>query len=387
MLRFLTAGESHGPALSVIIEGLPAGMPLKAEDINVQLQRRQQGYGRGGRMQIEKDQVQITAGVRHGETLGSPVALTIVNRDWENWRVSMSAEAAAAKQKILRLARPRPGHADLVGALKYDRSDLRDILERASARETTTRVAMGAVARTLLQHVGVQVGSWVESIGAAKMKPAEASPAEWVRKAEASDVRCPDPRAALAMHRVIDQASKAGDTLGGVFVVSAWGLVPGLGSHVHWDRRLETRLTAALMSIPAIKGVEVGIGFQSAVWSGSQVHDEIVYKRGQGYRRSTNHAGGLEGGMTTGEPLWLRTAMKPIATLRQPLMSVDMKTKKAQAAGYERSDVCAVPAAAVVGEAMIAGELARAYQEKFGGDSLKELVANLKAYSRRLAQR
>jgi chorismate synthase len=387
MLRFLTAGESHGPALSVIVEGMPAGVPLAAEQINRHLQRRQQGYGRGGRMLIERDQVQITAGVRHGETLGSPVAMTIANRDWENWRVSMSVEDHSEKAGVARLSRPRPGHADLVGALKYDRSDLRDILERASARETAARVAAGSVARVLLEQLGVAVGSWVESIGAAKTKILTGSPESLSRKAESSDVRCPDEKNAVAMRRAIDRASQAGDTLGGVFSLAAWGLVPGVGSHVQWDRRLGARLTAGVMSIPAIKGVEIGIGFQSAVWPGSQVHDEIIYRKGKGYCRASNQAGGLEGGMTTGEPLILRAAMKPIATLRRPLRSVDMKTKKNTAAGYERSDVCAVPAAAVVGEAVVAWELAAGYQEKFGGDSLKEMQANLQAYCRRLLNR
>lgn len=387
MLRFLTAGESHGPALSVIVEGLPAGLPLKAADVDAQLQRRQIGYGRGGRMRIERDQVQITAGVRHGETLGTPVAMTIFNRDWENWRVSMGVAGPVPKTGVTRLTRPRPGHADLVGALKYGRTDLRDILERASARETAARVAAGSLARVLLEHLGVTLGSWVESIGGARWARVSGKPELLAKKAEASDVRCPDVKTAAAMRRAIDAAAKAGDTLGGVFTVAAWGLVPGLGSHVHYDRRLDARLAAALMSIPAIKGVEAGSAFANAALPGSRVHDEIVRRAGQGYARKTNTAGGLEGGMTTGEPLWLRAAMKPIATLRKPLKSVDMKTKRPQAAGYERSDVCAVPAAAVVGEAMTAWELARGYQEKFGGDSLQELQANWRNYKQQLKSR
>jgi chorismate synthase len=330
-------------------------------------------------MQIERDRAVITAGVRHGETLGSPLALTIANRDWENWRVSMAAEAPAP-QTVTRLTRPRPGHADLVGSLKYGRTDLRDILERASARETAARVAVGAVARVLLAQLGVALGSWVESIGAARLGRIAGEPAALAKKAEASDVRCPDPKTAAAMRRVIDAAGAAGDTLGGVFVVSAWGLVPGIGSHVHWDRRLDARLGAALLSIPAVKGVEAGPAFANAVLPGSRVHDVIIRRPGAGYGRATNAAGGLEGGMTTGEPLWLRAAMKPIATLRKPLKSVDMKTKKTQAAGYERSDVCAVPAAAVVGEAMAAWALACGYAEKFGGDSLRELQTNWRNY-------
>jgi chorismate synthase len=387
MLRFLTAGESHGPALSVIVEGLPAGLPLCADDFDRQLQRRQLGYGRGGRMLIERDQVQITAGVRHGETLGSPLGLTIFNRDWENWRVSMASAGPAPKTGVNRLTRPRPGHADLVGALKYGRTDLRDILERASARETAARVAVGAVARVLLGHLGVTLGSWVESIGAARLTRAAGEPAALFKQAEASDVRCPDAKTSAAMRRAIDAAQAAGDTLGGLFVVSAWGLVPGIGSHVQWDRRLDARLAAALMSIPAIKGVEAGPAFANAAVPGSRVHDEIIRRPQTGYARSTNAAGGLEGGMTTGEPLWLRAAMKPIATLKKPLKSVDMKTKKTQAAGYERSDVCAVPAAAVVGEAMVAWVLASGYQEKFGGDSLQEIQANWRNYRQRLLAR
>jgi chorismate synthase len=387
MLRFLTAGESHGPALSVILEGLPAGLPLAAADIDEQLQRRQQGYGRGGRMQIERDRAQITAGVRHGETLGSPLALTIVNRDWENWRVSLAAAGPAPKTGIVRLTRPRPGHADLAGALKYGRTDLRDILERASARETAARVAVGAVARILLGHLGVVLGSWVESIGAVRLPKISGVPVVLAKKAESSDVHCPDVKTSAAMRRAIDAAQTDGDTLGGIFVVSAWGLVPGIGSHVHWDRRLDARLAAALMSIPAIKGVETGPGFANAALPGSRVHDEIIRRPGFGYGRTSNAAGGLEGGMTTGEPLWLRAAMKPIATLKKPLRSVDMKTKKAQAAGYERSDVCAVPAAAVVGEAMTAWELACAYQEKFGGDSLPEMLTNFRNYRQGLKNR
>jgi chorismate synthase len=373
--------------LSLIVEGLPAGLPLAAGDIDRQLQRRQSGYGRGGRMLIERDQVQITAGVRHGETLGSPLALTIINRDFENWRKSMAAEGPAPKDGVHRLTRPRPGHADLVGALKYDREDLRDILERASARETAARVAAGTVARLLLDQLGVALGSWVESIGAAVLAKSMGEPAVLSKRAEASDVHCPDPKTSAAMRRAIDAAGAAGDTLGGVFVVAAWGLVPGIGSHVQWDRRLDARLAAALMSIPAIKGVEAGSGFENARRPGSRVHDEIIRKRGLGYGRASNTAGGLEGGMTTGEPLWLRAAMKPIATLKKPLKSVDMKTKKTQAAGYERSDVCAVPAAAVVGEAMAAWVLAGGYLEKFGGDSLTELKANWRNYWQRIKAR
>lgn len=386
MLRFLTAGESHGQNLTVILEGLPAGLSLSSREINVDLARRQRGYGRGGRMQIERDQAQITAGVRRGETLGSPLALVIPNRDWENWQTLMAVEPVSPPRGEGRLTRPRPGHADLVGALKYGREDVRDILERASARETAARVAAGAVAKALLKALGAAVGSWVESIGPEAAAKLSGAPRTLARLAERSDVRCPQPAAASRMRRAIDRAAAAGDTLGGVFIVAAWGLAPGLGSHVHWDRKLSTRLAGALASIPAVKGVEIGMGFSAAAWPGSKVHDVITYRRGS-FNRQTNHAGGLEGGMTTGEPLWLRVAMKPIATLRRPLRSVDLRTKKTLAAGYERSDVCAVPAAAVVGEAVLALELAKAYQEKFGGDSIREMAENLRAFQRAVAKR
>ncbi len=386
MLRFLTAGESHGQALTVILEGLPAGLPLTPRAINLELARRQRGYGRGGRMQIERDQVQITAGVRRGETLGSPLAMMIPNRDWVNWQALMAVEPAPWPRGASRLTRPRPGHADLVGALKYGRQDLRDILERASARETAARVAAGAVAKALLRAVGAAVGSWVERIGSAAVIRLTGAPRTLALQAERSDVRCPQPAAAGRMRRAIDRATAAGDTLGGIFTVAAWGVVPGLGSHAHWDRRLSTRLAGALASIPAVKGVEEGLGFGAAAWPGSRVHDVITYRQGR-FARRTNHAGGLEGGMSTGEPVLLRAVMKPIATLRRPLKSVDLETKKSQTAGYERSDVCAVPAAAVVGEAMVALELARAYQEKFGGDSVRELAENLRAYRRALSKR
>lgn len=386
MLRFLTAGESHGRALVVILEGLPAGLPIVAGDINRELARRQQGYGRGPRMRIEADRAQILSGVRLGQTLGTPLALLIENRDWPNWRDSMQPEPLRPGAKIQTLTRPRPGHADLAGALKYDRRDLRDILERASARETTARVAAGAVAKILLSEFGVRFGSWVDSIGPVRSAGPGGKPSAWANRAETSDVRCPDPKTAAAMRRAIDRAGRAGDTLGGVFTVSSWGLPAGLGSHVHWDRRLDTALAGALMSIPAVKGVEIGLGFAAAGLPGSRVHDPITFRAGRGYGRRSNQAGGLEGGITTGEPLLLRAAMKPIATLRKPLPSVDMKSHRPLAAGYERSDVCAVPAAAVVGEAMVALVLARAWQEKFGGDSLADLRAAWKAYLSRLAR-
>jgi chorismate synthase len=386
MLRFLTAGESHGPQLTVILEGLPAGLPLAAERIDRELRRRQQGHGRGGRMAIESDRVRILSGVRFGQTLGSPVTLVIANRDWANWAERMASEGPAPRGLEL-VTRPRPGHADLSGVLKYGRRDVRDILERASARETAARVAAGAVAKVLLGRLGIELGSWVERIGIVPAGKLDRTPKVLAAAAERSVVRCPNATAARSMRRAIDHARAAGDTLGGVFTVAAWGLPAGLGSHVHWDRRLDGQLAAALMSIPAIKGVEIGMGFAAAARSGSEVHDEIRWRRGSGFFRATNRAGGLEGGMTTGEPLLLRAAMKPIATLRRPLRSVELATKRSIAAGYERSDTCAVPAAAVVGEAVTALTLAQACQEKFGGDSLDEMRANWRHYLQALARR
>jgi chorismate synthase len=389
MFRFLTAGESHGLCLTVIVDGLPAGLKISQDFLNQELGRRQQGYGRGGRMAIERDQAQVTSGMRRGQTLGSPVAIVIANRDWANWEKIMDPMQAHSLADSRALTRPRPGHADLVGALKYQREDLRDILERASARETAARVAAGSLAKALLAAFDVRLGSWVESIGPARWKSdpdKRADPAAWSKQAEQSDVRCPDSAASLRMRRAIKAAGEAGDTLGGIFTVAAWGMPAGLGSHVQWDQRLDMRVAGAVMSIPAIKGVEFGLGFQSAMLPGSKVHDPILYNSRKGFSRQSNRAGGTEGGMSTGEPLLVRAAMKPIATLRRPLASVDMKTKKPLAAGYERSDVCAVPAAAVVAEAMVAIELARVFQEKFGGDSVKEMQANWKHYLQRLAR-
>jgi chorismate synthase len=393
-LRFTTAGESHGPALTTVIEGIPAGLPLLAEQIDQQLQRRQGGYGRGGRMRIESDRAEILAGVRHGETLGSPIALLVRNRDWANWTRAMAVEPvddADDDELHRRVHLPRPGHADLVGVLKYDRTDARDILERASARETTARVAASSVARSLLEELGVTVGSHVVSIGGIEARPPDLLPADLNTAADASPVRCLDADAEERMIEAIDAAKREGDTLGGVFEVVVRGVPVGLGSHVSWDRKLDGRLAAALMSIQAIKGVEVGLGFEAARRPGSRVHDEIVgdarAERGGGYGRTGNHAGGLEGGITTGTPLVLRAAMKPISTLMRPLRSIDLRTGEPAAAVRERSDVCAVPAAAVVGEAMAALVVADAVLEKFGGDSLAELRRNLDSYLRALAAR
>lgn len=379
MLRFLTAGESHGRALIAVLEGLPAGLPLAAADIDADLARRQRGYGRGARMEIERDRVEITAGVRGGETLGSPLALRIENRDWENWRDTM--DKAAGPLSGVPVTRPRPGHADLAGAVKYGRADLRDVLERASARETAARVAVGAVARRLLREFGISVHSHVLAIAGIGADNIPAAALEAAEAAEASPVRCADPVASLEMMRAIDRAKREGNSLGGVWEIIAVGLPPGLGSHVHWDRRLDGRLAAAVMSIPGIKGVEIGLGFEAAGLPGTAVHDPIrLGRESSRLVRLTNHAGGVEGGITNGEPLVVRAAMKPIPTLTQPLESVDLADFTSRPAAAERSDVCAVPAAAVVGEAVIAVELARAVQEKFGGDSLQEMLAAYRRY-------
>lgn len=374
-LRWLTAGESHGPSLTAVLEGIPAGLPLLAEDLDRDLARRQRGYGRGGRQKIERDHAEITAGVRGGETLGGPIALAVANLDHERWRDRMGAAPFAAPPEPL--VRPRPGHADLAGALKYDRRDARDVLERASARETAARVAVGAVCRRLLGACGVEVVSWVVSIGGERWDGAGA-PRELHRLAEESDVRCPDPDASARMRAAIHAASHEGDTLGGIFEVQALGVPPGLGSHVQWDRRLDGRLSAALASVQAIKGVEIGLGFEAARIPGSRVHDPIRWEGG--FSRGSNGAGGLEGGITNGMPVVLRAAMKPIATLRRALPSVDWSTKEPSDAAFERSDVCAVPAASVVGEAMVCLVLAEALLEKTGGDSLAEVLRNLDGY-------
>ncbi len=377
MLRFLTAGESHGPCLTAILEGMPAGLPLTAEDINVDLARRQKGYGSGGRMKIERDVVQILGGVMGGCTTGGPIALRIVNRDWANWR----------DRDIPPMTIPRPGHADLTGTLKYGYRDLRLALERASARETAARVAVGAVCRRLLLEFDVVVGSYIVEIGGVIADlPDELDYTNRFTLAEASEVRCPMAEASQAMRVRIQEAARVKDTLGGVFEVVALSLPPGLGSHVHWDRRLTGRLAAALMSIPAIKGVEIGPAFENAALLGTEVHDQIFVGRGEAEDRvlirRTNRAGGLEGGITTGQPLILRAAMKPISTTLTPLQSVDLATGEPAATRYERSDICAVPRAAVVGEAMVAFVLADALLEKLGGDSLDEMRPRFAALRR-----
>jgi len=356
MLRFLTAGESHGRAMVAILEGLPAGLPVDEDAINGQLARRQFGYGRGGRMQLEQDRAEILAGVIRGETIGSPVALSITNRDWRKDEPDIT--------------RPRPGHTDLVGALKYGFDEVRRVLERSSARETATRVAVGAICRRLLEEFGARISSHVTEIGGEAIRTRPERLEDIHALSEASAVRCVDPEAEGRMKAAIDAAGERGDTLGGVFEVVVLGLPPGLGSHVHWDRKLDARLAAAVMSINAIKGVEFGLGFEVARTPGSRAHDEIFYDRARGFYRKTNRSGGLEGGTTSGDPLIVRVAMKPLSTLRTPLQSVDIRTKEVVQAVVVRSDVCAVPAAGVIGEAMVAFVLAEAFLEKFGGDAV-----------------
>ena len=398
MLRFLTAGESHGQALVVIVEGVPAGLPLGADDLSPDLARRQLGYGRGRRMAIEQDRAEILSGVRRGETLGAPIALVIRNRDWTNWQHTMSLDAQPDESlpgaRRAAVTRPRPGHADLAGGLKYSREDLRDVLERASARETAARVAAGAIARKLLARYHIDVTSHVIEIGGAALADPLAVRFEQARALAADDdVRCVDASVASAMRQVIDKAKEAGDTVGGAFEVIAHGVPPGLGSYVHWDRKLDGRLAQAVMSIPAIKAV--GLGRASAVGHlpGSKVHDEILPADGAssgtvpGLRRPTNNAGGLEGGVTNGEDVRVTAWMKPISTLMKPLRSVDLSTLSEAAAAIERSDVCAVPAAAVVGEAVVAFVLADALLEKLGADSVGEIDSAFARLTSRLTER
>lgn len=386
MLRFLTAGESHGELLIGVIEGMPAGLLIRITDIDRDLDRRQSGYGRGSRMKIEKDSVKLYTGVRWGRTLGSPIGLVIRNKDWENWRDKMSADPMFLNTANP-ITRPRPGHADMAGALKYGTTDIRNILERASARETAMRVAVGAVAKRLLEEFGIEVMSHVLSIGGVFAKVAKASPKEIKKRAEVSELRCADMDAEKRMLRKIDAAKSAGDSLGGVFEVIVTGMPPGLGSHAHWDRKLDGTLAAALMSIQAIKGVEIGAGFGAANRPGSSVHDEIYWSKKDGFYRKSNMAGGIEGGISNGENIVLRAAMKPIPTLVKPLRSVDMVSKKPFKATVERSDVCAVPAAGVVAEGAVAFALASAMVEKFGGDSIDEMKRNYSAYDRQLKMR
>ena len=377
-LRFLTAGESHGKGLTVIVEGIPAGLPLTEEYLARDMARRQKGYGRGGRMQIEKDHAEIMAGVRQGMTLGSPISLWVQNRDWDNWQGPMSI--GKTDKEPTRVTRLRPGHADLAGVVKYGQDDVRNILERASARETAARVAAGGVAKRFLDEFGIELNAHVLSVSGHQAELP--SSIDW-EKVEESPVRCADPDAEKIMMRAIDEAKEAGDTAGGVFEVIATGVPVGLGSHIQWDHKLDGRIAQALMSIHAVKGVEIGTGFSQADLPGSQVHDIIEPwsgTTGPRWRRKTNNAGGLEGGMTTGQPVVARVAIKPISTLSKPLPSVDLVTGEVVQAHYERSDVCQVPPACVIGEGMMAIVLADAFLEKFGGDHLEETRRNYHAY-------
>ena len=388
MFRFHTAGESHGRALVAIVEGLPAGVPVEVELINRELERRQWGYGRGGRMKVERDRVEILSGVRHGLTLGSPVAMFIENKDWKNWTEVMSAERLAetsAPEKSRRVRRPRPGHADLAGGLKYGARDLRDILERASARETAARVACGALAKALLAAFGVEIASHVVQLGGVPAVPLGLKWDEIAAIPHDAPLRCGDLEAQARMVELIDEKRREGDTLGGIFEVVARGVVAGLGAHTSWDEKLDGRLAQSLMSIPAVKAVAVGAGVEASALAGSEVHDEIGYDpESRQFTRPTNRAGGVEGGITNGEELRVSGHLKPISTLRRALRSVDIDTKEEEAAAFERSDVTAVPAAGVIGEAMVALVLAGAMREKFGGDSLAEMRRNFDGYQAQL---
>lgn len=388
MMRYLTAGESHGPQLTTIIEGLPAGMPLLQEEINEQLARRQKGHGRGRRMQIEKDTVNITSGVRHGLTLGSPVALVVENNDWKHWTKIMGSEPFEGDEEEVKrkISRPRPGHADLNGAIKYNHRDMRNVLERSSARETTVRVAAGAVAKKLLSLLGIEIASHVVEIGGVKSSVTTYESIQKLQEiTEKSPVRCLDPKAEKEMMQAIDTAKENGDSIGGIVEVVVEGMPAGVGSYVHYDRKLDAKLAAAIISINAFKGVEFGIGFGAAHIPGSEVHDEIAWNEENGYYRKTNRLGGLEGGMSTGMPLIIRGVMKPIPTLYKPLQSVDIESKEPFSASIERSDSCAVPAAAVVAESIIAWELAAAIVDQFYADrmdTLIETIAEQRKYAR-----
>jgi len=386
MLNFTTAGESHGRALVAIVESLPAGLPIDVDRINHELKRRQWGYGRGGRMKIEQDTVEILSGVRHGLTLGSPLALIINNKDWENWTEVMAVEPRElAANKSRSLTRPRPGHADLAGGQKFGARDLRNILERASARETAARVACGALAKQMLSSFGVEIISNVIQLGGIPETPLELTFEEIAAIPDDAPLRCADLNAQQRMIEAIDQKREAGDTLGGIFEVVARGVIPGLGSHTSWDSKLDGRLAQAVMSIPAVKAVAIGAAVAASSLPGSEVHDEIAYNNEtKDFIRATNRAGGLEGGVTNGEEVRVRGHLKPLSTLRRPLRSVDINTKEEQIAAFERSDITAVPAAGVIGEAMVALVLAGAMREKFGGDSMGEMRRNFDGYREQL---
>ncbi|KAB2494822.1 chorismate synthase [Priestia endophytica] len=387
-MRYLTAGESHGPQLTTILEGVPSNLPLKAEDINEDLARRQKGYGRGRRMQIETDEVEILSGVRHASTLGSPITLVVENNDWKHWTKIMGIEEISEEEKEevkRKITRPRPGHADLIGGMKYGHRDLRNVLERSSARETTVRVAAGAVAKKILSELGINVASHVLEIGGVRANPPQYKNLnELKNRTNESPVRCFDQSVEQEMMSAIDSAKENGDSIGGIVEVIIEGLPPGVGSYVQYDRKLDSKIAAAIVSINAFKGVEFGIGFEAARLPGSKVHDEILWNEEEGYTRGSNNLGGLEGGMTTGMPLVVRGVMKPIPTLYKPLQSVDIDTKEPFSASIERSDSCAVPAASVVAEAVVAWEVANAIVEQFGHDRMdliKENIERLKSYA------
>ncbi len=385
-MRFLSAGESHGPCLTGIIEGLPAGLEIAGEKINNQLKRRQHGYGRGGRMSIEKDEVIFLSGLRFNRTIGSPITLQIKNRDWENWQEVMAPEGIISSE-IKTVTRPRPGHADLAGGLKYNHQDLRLVLERSSARETAMRVAVGTIGRILIEHFNLRIFSHVAAIGAVSSPVSPEDLPALFKRIENSPLRCADAQAEKAMSGEIDRAKAEGDTLGGLIELVITDVPPGLGSHVHWDRRLDGRLGGALFSIQGIKGVEIGTGFASAREHGSKVHDPLTVNHEKGICRHSNRAGGIEGGITNGEQLIIRLAMKPIPTLASPLPSVDLKTGQDAPGAIERSDICAVPSAAVVAEAVAAWELAVAFLEKFGGDFMEEVERSFQAYMKTVNKR
>lgn len=383
-MRYLTAGESHGPQLTTIIEGIPSHLPLIVQDINNELSRRQKGYGRGRRMQIEKDQAQILSGVRHGKTTGAPIALVVENNDWKHWQQIMGAEPITQEEEEnmkRQISKPRPGHADLNGAIKYNHRDMRNVLERSSARETTVRVAAGAVAKRLLAEFGIKVAGHVLEIGGVKADRKQYESIEALQQVtEASPVRCMDEAAAVKMMEAIDEAKNAGDSIGGIVEVVVEGVPIGLGSHVQYDKKLDAKIAAAIVSINAFKGVEFGIGFEAASSPGSEVHDEIIWDKTTGYSRRTNRLGGFEGGMTNGMPIVVKGVMKPIPTLYKPLQSVDIETKEAFSASIERSDSCAVPAASVVAEAVVAWEIAKAFLDKFGDEQIPLIKQNYEKY-------
>ncbi|WP_153979184.1 chorismate synthase [Paenibacillus xylanilyticus] len=384
-LRYLTAGETHGPQLTAIIEGLPSNLNINFEELNFQLHRRQKGYGRGRRMQIEKDQANFVGGIRHGYTTGAPVALVVQNNDWKHWQNIMNIEPIeGSDEEKRRVHRPRPGHADLNGGLKYNLKDLRNVLERSSARETTVRVACGAIARQFLAEFGIKVAGRVLRIGEIEAPYQDLPIDELIEVTEASSVRVTDAETEKKMEAYIDQIKQEGDSIGGIVECIVEGVPIGLGSHVQYDRKLDARIAQGVMSINAFKGVEIGIGFEAGTIRGSQVHDEILHTEERGYHRATNRLGGFEGGMTNGMPVVVRGVMKPIPTLYKPLQSVDIDTKEAFTAQVERSDACAVPAASVVMEHVVAWEIAKAFLEKFGGDSMEEIRANYNNYNAQL---